>query len=414
MHHLVSISIAQQLQDLAGLGALDGVELPAAVVGEAATQANAVAADVHQVAPPELPLDRRDAGRQQATVVPAQGPRRAFVHDDNPSGAEPREHPAPPAVHLRRGGGEQRADRFAHRQPGQDIRHPAVGDDHVRAGSGGQPRGLELGHHAASTAACARAAGQGLDAAVDAVDPLDQLGAGIAARVRGVQAVDVRKQRQQVGVDQVRHHRRQVVVIAEDVASDLLNVDDVVLIDDGHHAQLQQAFQRVADVEVTLAVVQVAFGDQRLGHLNVMPAEQLPVPVHQVALADGRQDLLERHVLASLAQPQRLLAGGDSPGGDDQHLSAEAAQPSHLVDQRGHYRRVQPVAAAGEQVGAQLGDDAAVLQVGRLGGCIHACDRQGPRRAPAGLVVDACIQQKKYTTGRFSSDLPHCYNSLQG
>ena len=55
-----------------------------------------------------------------------------------------------------------------------------------------------------------------------------------------VEGVDVGEQHQRVGPDQVRHEGGQPVVVAE---ADLVRGDGVVLVDDGHHAEVQQPVQ---------------------------------------------------------------------------------------------------------------------------------------------------------------------------
>ncbi len=105
------------------------------------------------------------------------------------------------------------------------------------------------------------------------------------------------QQDQQVGVDQVRHQRRQVVVVAD---LDFLGRDDVVLVDDRDDLALEQREQRVARVQVALAVGQIGARQQRLRDDQIFLRKQLVPHLHQLGLTDRGQHLLERDVLARL------------------------------------------------------------------------------------------------------------------
>lgn len=59
--------------------------------------------------------------------------------------------------------------------------------------------------------------------------------------------LDIREKKQPIGGDQTRDQRRQRVIVAE---SQLVDRDRVVLIDDGHNAELEQAQKRVLRVAI--------------------------------------------------------------------------------------------------------------------------------------------------------------------
>ena len=73
---------------------------------------------------------------------------------------------------------------------------------------------------------------------------------GVEPGVGGEQAGRVGEQHEQVGVDQVGDEGGEPVVVAE---ADLVVGDGVVLVDDGHHAELEQPGERAAGVQVLLA-----------------------------------------------------------------------------------------------------------------------------------------------------------------
>ena len=84
------------------------------------------------------------------------------------------------------------------------------------------------------------------------------------ARMAVVQAFDIRQQHQQRRAKQIRHHRRQPIVVAH-VALQLVDPHRVVFVDDRQRPVLKQRQQRVADVEITRAVVEIVGREQNLG-----------------------------------------------------------------------------------------------------------------------------------------------------
>ena len=126
---------------------------------------------------------------------------------------------------------------------GEDAREhvllAGVGDDDVRAGERRAARRLDLARHAA-----------GADVALLRADERQRLGHdvaddGDARALRVEQAVDVREEHEDVRVDERRHHRGELVVVAE---LDLLDGDRVVLVEDGHGARVEQRGERGASV----------------------------------------------------------------------------------------------------------------------------------------------------------------------
>ncbi len=145
----------------------------------------------------------------------------------------------------------------------------------------------------------------------------------IGAGVGGVEPHLVGEEQQQVGVDEVGHQRRKVVVVAH---PDLLGGDGVVFVDDRNRALVQQRGERVARVQVAAAVGQVRAGEENLGDGQGVQAEDLLVERHQPRLADRRQHLLGGQPFGELGEAQPLAAGRHRAGGDQQHLAAALAQ----------------------------------------------------------------------------------------
>jgi hypothetical protein len=76
------------------------------------------------------------------------------------------------------------------------------------------------------------------------------------------------------------HQGAELVVVAERGA-DLGRADAVVLIEHRDHAQVQQRLDRVAEVEIGLAVGQHLRGQQHLGDLHPLLLERLAGLPHQ-------------------------------------------------------------------------------------------------------------------------------------
>ena len=117
---------------------------------------------------------------------------------------------------------------------------------------------------------------------------------GVAPRIRRVEPILIGQQDQQIGVDEIRDQRRQVVVVAD---LDFLGRHDVVLVDDRNDLPFEQRQQRVARVEVALAIGQVAARQQRLRDDQIFVREELVPDLHQPGLTDRGQHLLEGNVL---------------------------------------------------------------------------------------------------------------------
>ena len=132
---------------------------------------------------------------------------------------------------------------------------------------------------------------------------------------------------------QVGDQRGQPVVVPE---SDLLVGHGVVLVDDGHHAQIDQVAQRPAGVQVLRAVDEVERRQQDLAGEDAMGVETLLPQAHQAVLSDGGHGLQDGRVRGPLLAPaQRVPAGGDGTGGDDHHDVPVACVPRPPPDRGG-------------------------------------------------------------------------------
>ena len=93
---------------------------------------------------------------------------------------------------------------------------------------------------------------------------------GVEAGVGGEQPGRVGEQHEQVGVEEVGDQRGEAVVVAE---ADLVVGDGVVLVDDRHHAELEQPAERAPGVEVLLADDEVERGEQHLARDEAVGGE---------------------------------------------------------------------------------------------------------------------------------------------
>ena len=203
-------------------------------------------------------------------------------------------------------------DGGAHRPPGDGV------GDHVGGVGGGdhrpdaRPRGdlrrRQLGGHAPAPPVGAAAAGERLERGVDLDDLLDQRRLGVEPGIGGEQPRGVGEQHQQVGGDEVRHQRGEPVVVA---VADLVVGDGVVLVDDRHHAEVEQAPHRLARVQVLRAHAEVVRGEQHLAGEEPVGAEDRAEALHQAGLTDRGDGLQGADVGRARGHAQRGQPGRD-------------------------------------------------------------------------------------------------------
>ena len=119
----------------------------------------------------------------------------------------------------------------------------------------------------------------------------------------------------------------QRIIIAE--VFDVLELggrDRVVLVDDGHDADLGQLGKRVMDVLTLLGVDDILARQQDLRDIDAVFKEHFIVNVHQLALADGGGRLLYGELARSLLQTQLGRADRHCAGRDEYHLEPAVLQ----------------------------------------------------------------------------------------
>ena len=186
----------------------------------------------------------------------------------------------------------------------------------------------------------AGAAGDPLELVVDLDHLLDERAAGGAPGILGEQTGGVGQQHQQLGPDQVGHQGGQPVVVAE---PDLLVGHGVVLVDHRDHAQLEQAGEGLAGVEVLAPVDEVERGQQDLAGGQAVPLERVAPHLHQPVLADGGHRLEGGQVRGpGLVRGQGAPSGGDGPRGHHHHPAPGGPGLGHLGGQLVDGRGVHP------------------------------------------------------------------------
>ena len=187
----------------------------------------------------------------------------------------------------------------------------------------------DLGDHAARAHRCGRIARRGDDLGVDLMHDRDELGRGILVRIGGVEAIDVRERHAQIGRNQAAHKRRQRVVVAK---LDLIDGDGIVLVDDRHHAELHQAKQGVARVQVGRAARRVVTREQHERGEQVARMELLVVGRRDDALTGRGAGLQARQVADRLTvEAQHGIAAGNGARAHHDQAPAKLAQRCGLV-----------------------------------------------------------------------------------
>ena len=83
-----------------------------------------------------------------------------------------------------------------------------------------------------------------------------------------------------------------------------LDADGVVFIDDRHGAELEKRQQRVADVEIPRAVVEIIGDEQHLRGMMAVRAEIAVVGFDQGALPNGGDGLKLRQIAGAAFDPE--------------------------------------------------------------------------------------------------------------
>ncbi len=215
--------------------------------------------------------------------------------------------------------------------------------------------GTNLGDHAAAGYPRAGAAGHGFKAAIIRAPFADQGGGGVETRIGAVEAFLVGKNDQGLGFDQVGYQRTEGVVVAK---LDFIGDHGVVLVDDGHHIEVEQGLQGRARIEVARAVRHIVMGQQYLRGFQAVIEESRFIGLCQPHLTDGGGGLQVVHGVRADGPAQTLHAGGNGAGRHQQDLAPFGMQGSDLSSaiRDEIVRQTGPV--IGDQCAADLDDNA--------------------------------------------------------
>ena len=152
--------------------------------------------------------------------------------------------------------------------------------------------GFELAAHAAGTHRGARLAGltrKGQDSRRNLGHKAQQSGVRVLLRVVVEEAVFVRENQKQVGIQEERHVARKLVVVAH---LDFGDGERIVLVDNRNNLARKHRLDGVLQVLVAGAVAKIVGRQKDLPHRELHPAEHFTVGVHEVDLAHGGAGLL--------------------------------------------------------------------------------------------------------------------------
>ena len=259
----------------------------------------------------------------------------ALVNDNGAFGLQGKGQPAFTAGEALGAGHEKGARRGPAEQAAQNVRLGAVGNDHGNTGRGDLAGGFDFGQHAAGPQCSGDLAGIAFDVFADRVDFGQQLGVGMDARILVIESVNVRQVDQQVRIHEQRDHGRQIVIVAE---LDFLHHHGVVLVDNGNDTPLQQGIERVAGVQIPLAVGHVLGGEKDLGNFAAIPVECIFVSQDESGLTHGGHGLPGRYGAGALGQLEFAHPGGHGAGGNQDNLSAGVHQVADFMTDRRDYR----------------------------------------------------------------------------
>ena len=168
-------------------------------------------------------------------------------------------------------------------------------------------------------------------------------------------AVHRRQNHQQIGGQQRRDERGELVVVAE---LDFGERHGVVFVDDRDDAATEQRDERVARVEMAFVVFQVVVRQQHLRDVQTVCGKKFFVNRHQPRLADGGAGLKFGEFARALFVAERAHAGADRAAGDEHDFLAGLPQRGNLRDELLQLRRVRLLAAVGQHARAEFHDEA--------------------------------------------------------
>ena len=175
-----------------------------------------------------------------------------------------------------------------------------------------------------------------------------------ALRRRGVavvKSVDYGKDHEQRLGHQSRHHRGELIVIAE---LDFGDADGVVLVNDRNGFVFEERVESVADIQITGAALEIVGRQQDLRRVVAVLPQAIVVKADQVGLSGRGRRLQMRQIGRSRAKAEQSNPGPDGTAGNDDNLPSRLADAMDLLRQLGNPIDVERVILARQDVGANL------------------------------------------------------------
>ena len=298
-------------------------------------------ADVHDIPSFEKALDARNAHAQQGFAAFLERHLGPVVDHDAAFRGVAQGDPQLVARDLVRleAGAEQGSHRLALRDAHQGIGLVALAYGERDARDHEHACGPDLGDHAAAAHLGAHAACNAHDVFGHPIHAADQLGLGIVVGVGVVEALHIAEDDAMVGLHQAGDDRRERIVVAE---FDFLDRSGVVLVHDGHHAEVQKPVQGIARMQVCMAARGIVPGQKHNGSEHPILFEDFGIGGGQNPLPYRCGGLQARNVMGTLLDAQLVQADGDSAGRNHDRRPAHLAQLLELTGQIMQVLTVQP------------------------------------------------------------------------
>ena len=153
---------------------------------------------------------------------------------------------------------------------------------------------------------------------------------GVAARIGGLEPVDVRQQHHTIRADHLRDTCRKTIVVA---IADLRRRNRIVLVDHRDRPERQQCPQRGSGVQVTATPLAVLEREQHLRDRDVVVLEQFLVGMGEPDLPNRGGGLTLLQTQGALRQRQMTPAERDRTRRNQQDFLAALPQPDEVLHQ---------------------------------------------------------------------------------
>ena len=229
---------------------------------------------------------------------------------------------------------EKSPHRFATHHARQHARPGSARDHRRHPPPTRQVRRRYLRCHSAHAALARRGRDVPVDRRAD-LHPIDHR-AGVAALVH---TIDRAENHQQPRRREIRHQRREVIVVAD---LRLVGGQRIVLVDDRDDAAGQQLVDGVPCADEPPPILDVLVHQQQLGDADPRSPERLREGGHQLVLTDRRRRLTLHDTRRRGIQPQIRKPRGHRAGHHHDNLMPAMSEHGDVVDEIGDHLGTQP------------------------------------------------------------------------